>query len=308
MDCVHVFLIEGRKLTLIDSGAHSEEAWELLTRELAALGYAWKDVTKVLLTHGHSDHCGMAGRIQAAGGMPILAHPQVVPMLGTPVEYWKRTRANILGFIARMGATPEELHRAKLTLAAFDAVETPATQVDLLHDGATVEAGDDMWRILYVPGHSPSDTAFFRERDGLLIGGDALIMGINNVGVCEVQENWERTRNMLFYPKSLQRLYDLPVTCVLAGHGEPFTDHRAAVQSRLGGAEYWKRQTLEVLKEGPVTPMEICRRVGTRMRLPATLWHGLGACDQLEAAGEVVWSETDGIVSYRLVKESSNHV
>ncbi|MEZ4769178.1 MAG: MBL fold metallo-hydrolase [Caldilineales bacterium] len=105
---VHVYLAEDDPLTLIDSGPDTEDALAALQAGLAALGYDVSDVRRVVITHSHVDHYGLAHRIAAAGGAEVLAHPLARPIL----EDWPESRARREGFsheMLRAADVPAEL-------------------------------------------------------------------------------------------------------------------------------------------------------------------------------------------------------
>ena len=59
---VNVYLIREDPLTLIDVGPKTDEAAKALRDKLAAHGVKFSDVRRILLTHAHEDHCGLAKR------------------------------------------------------------------------------------------------------------------------------------------------------------------------------------------------------------------------------------------------------
>ena len=62
---VNVHLIAREPVTLVDTGPLTEDAWDALRHGLARHGFRVEDVERVLLTHGHQDHFGLAARIAA---------------------------------------------------------------------------------------------------------------------------------------------------------------------------------------------------------------------------------------------------
>jgi len=62
------------ELILIDTGVRSDEAWQALNDGLKQLNCRVEDITKILLTHGHTDHYGQAHRIHKASGCELWAH------------------------------------------------------------------------------------------------------------------------------------------------------------------------------------------------------------------------------------------
>ena len=61
---VNVYLIREDPLTLIDAGPKTKEASEALRYRLSQEGVSLKDVRRVVLTHAHEDHCGLARQIR----------------------------------------------------------------------------------------------------------------------------------------------------------------------------------------------------------------------------------------------------
>ena len=67
---VNVYLIREDPVTLIDVGPKTREAAEVLRRKLAAEGVLFSDVRRIVLTHAHEDHCGLAVRSAMRQRMP----------------------------------------------------------------------------------------------------------------------------------------------------------------------------------------------------------------------------------------------
>src|SRR3954451_7415825 len=61
---VNVYLIREDPVTLIDVGPKTDEAAKALREKLAAQGVKFSDVRRILLTHAHEDHCGLAKRVR----------------------------------------------------------------------------------------------------------------------------------------------------------------------------------------------------------------------------------------------------
>src|SRR5205085_10254070 len=61
---VNVYLIKEDPLTLIDVGPKTDAAAKALREKLAANGVTFADVRRIVLTHAHEDHCGLAKRVR----------------------------------------------------------------------------------------------------------------------------------------------------------------------------------------------------------------------------------------------------
>src|SRR5262245_47969661 len=57
---VNVYLIKEDPITLIDTGPKTREAVEALRAGLSQAGLKVTDIRRIVLTHAHEDHCGLA--------------------------------------------------------------------------------------------------------------------------------------------------------------------------------------------------------------------------------------------------------
>ncbi|MBL8187943.1 MAG: MBL fold metallo-hydrolase, partial [Acidobacteria bacterium] len=53
---INIYLVVEDPLTLVDTGPKTEEALAALRQQLHQLGFAIKDIQRVILTHTHEDH------------------------------------------------------------------------------------------------------------------------------------------------------------------------------------------------------------------------------------------------------------
>lgn len=121
-----------------------------LDRLKAAARQHGVEVEKILVTHGHIDHCGQAG---------ILAQDLRVPIEG-PHEadrYW----------ISRLGEDGR-------TYGIDGQVFEPDRW---LHDGDRVSVGDLTLDVIHCPGHTPGHVVFYHAPSRLAIVGDVLFQG-----------------------------------------------------------------------------------------------------------------------------------
>jgi len=227
---VNVYAIaDGGGWVVVDGGLATPDtvqAWEtILEGPLAG-----RPVTRVICTHMHPDHIGLAG---------WLCERFDAPLVMTRLEY---VTARML--LADTGPAPSNVapfYRA----AGWDA-ERIATYVAgygrfargvwsfpdsyrRISDGATLPIGDDDWTVVLGDGHSPEHACLWRQSDGVFIAGDQILPRISsNVSVWPTEPDADPLGDWL---RSIDRLSrTLPEDLlVLPGHGEPFT----GVQPRL---------------------------------------------------------------------------
>src|SRR3989304_4597341 len=69
------YLIRGDDgYTLIDSGWNTPEAFAALENELRELSLTFDDIKRLIVTHVHPDHYGLAGRIKEVCGAQVIVH------------------------------------------------------------------------------------------------------------------------------------------------------------------------------------------------------------------------------------------
>ncbi|MCM1511650.1 MAG: MBL fold metallo-hydrolase [Oxalobacter formigenes] len=107
---------------------------------------------KVLVTHGHLDHCG---------GAKALAS-----QFGVPIEGPNEADAYLL----------EELATAQTRMWGLPA-GTPFTPERWLNQGDTVSVGNETLQVFHCPGHSPGHVIFFHAPTKVAISGDVLFAG-----------------------------------------------------------------------------------------------------------------------------------
>ena len=69
---VHVFaLVHDGSVSLFDTGMNTPETFSTLEKSLNSVGKSIRDIDQIFITHFHTDHCGIAGRIQEISGAAI---------------------------------------------------------------------------------------------------------------------------------------------------------------------------------------------------------------------------------------------
>lgn len=170
---------------LIDTGAAGQVQRIL---DIVSQRFGGKAPECILLTHAHHDHIGCLTELVDCWSVPVFAHPFEVP--GLP-----------------KGEEGESPHWLRL----------------LPSDGSVPTLSD--WEWLYTPGHSAGHVCFWRERDGLLLAGDAFLTTSPDSAYGE----WsapalhgpplESTTDWAQAGESVRRLAELSVQKVLCGHG-----------------------------------------------------------------------------------------
>lgn len=250
------YLIEGRDgWTVIDPGFDyppAREAWE---RSAATLGMDLEaDVARVIVTHLHPDHIGLARWLEERSGAPVW-------MLEGEIEnarhVWDPDRGteDFVRFLMRNGMDAKTAEPTAGTTRL--GIRLPES-LNPLREGDVIELGAGEARVIHTPGHSDFHFVLHDERRRLLFAGDQLLLKITpNIGL------WTYTapQPLRRYLDSIGSLHGLDVDLVFPGHGPLFHD----LAGRIDELRLHHEERLDVMHAAfgnePATPFEVARRV-----------------------------------------------
>lgn len=251
---VNAFLIKGDPLTLVDCGTNTDEGYEKLVAKLREHGLVIQDLEVILITHGHLDHMGLLGRLLDESNAEAYAHRVAVERSGRydeshdeNVEFYTQTM--------RESGVPEE------TIKLFDKFQRAhAPYGATAHIQHALEEGDTVgpFKVVHVPGHSPSDVLFHDPRHQIAFTGDHVLKGITpNPILRRPTPDNPNPNSLIEYIDSLRRTHTLDLKVCYPGHGSPITDHRAIIDDLFERVENRTARILDFLEDGPKTPHEV---------------------------------------------------
>lgn len=296
---VNVYLIEDEPLTLVDTGPIDPPTLAALESGLRSRGHAVEDLERIIVSHQHIDHWGLADHLARRGGAEVCALLPFADWLADhpePLEAEERFSEQLL---SRHGIDPEG--QAAGVYRGDTGYGAPVDVTRPLSDGDILEFGRRRLRVLHRPGHSRSDTVFVDERRGVMLGADHVmrrrsvpILSPPLVGVAETQ----RPRPLADYRGSLQATRAMDLALILPGHGDVITDHRAVIDGRLREYARMTARVREAVVRQPRSAIEIAAAVRGRIVQTAAffvLCETLGYLDELVDNELVVEIESERI-------------
>ncbi|MGB9919387.1 MAG: MBL fold metallo-hydrolase [Moorellales bacterium] len=286
---VNVYLLPGDPLTLIDAGPYLEEAWQTLREALRAQGFRVGSLRRILLTHSHPDHSGLARRLQEESGAEVYLHPREHQKLG--IEYREEPP-----WLLACGIPPELIQEAARSREWDSRFLQPLPAVRPLGEGDQIPGDGYCLRVLHTPGHSSGHLCFYDPNPGLMWCGDTLLEHITPnpmVEPCRAEANG-RTPSLSLYLSTLNRLADLEVRQALPGHGAAITSPRERIRQMLAHHRQRSEEILAILRGAgrPLTPWQVALK----------LYSGLEGENIFLAASEVV-AHLDALAKRGLVRE-----
>lgn len=209
-------LRDGDGWTILDTGIHyppGEAAWQAA---FETLGLAPSTIRRILLTHAHPDHYGMAGWLAQQSGAPVLLAPGEQAFAQ---RVWHAGEANedaSVEFFRAHGMPADLAEQLRASMVENRAMTLPWPASSTIAPGARITIGGRSFEAIATPGHSDEHLVFYCAADRLLLCGDAVLMKITpNVS------RWPDgiTNPLADFLGSLDRLGTLDVELALPGHG-----------------------------------------------------------------------------------------
>jgi glyoxylase-like metal-dependent hydrolase (beta-lactamase superfamily II) len=255
---VNMYFIEDSIPTLIDAGFHSKEGLSIVEHALRETGVRLSDIRRVLLTHGHLDHVGLAGKIQRSGGAEIFIHPLDRDKCIWNIEtYAEKKKAPFLRFFKEGGLSTDIVETiAEQMDARFKSFFPGDFAVKKLHGGDHIAFDDFTLEVIPCPGHTRGSVCFLDRENGRFFSGDHLLEKItsNPIVELEARENGTGYKSLSHYLESLSLTEKLDIKEVLPGHGAPFHQYRERIKEIKKHHRTRQKEILRVLQSHPDGP------------------------------------------------------
>ncbi|UUZ84366.1 MBL fold metallo-hydrolase [Paenibacillus sp. P26] len=263
---VNSYLLRGADgWTLIDPGLRTEAAEALWEAVLASFGIAGGDICRIVLTHHHPDHYGLAGWFQERSGAPVLLSAAGLEQVRRLWGGGQPMTEQLLALFREHGLPAELEAPMREHMDGFVPSVSPRPEVTLLAAGETVRLGNEDYVAIHTPGHAAGHLCLYRAETETMFCGDHVLPQISpNVSYLPggIDEN-----PLASYLDSLERISRRAVKLAFPGHREPFGHLPQRALELIRHHE----ERLEAMRRSlprPVTAYEVCRLVfGDRLTL-----------------------------------------
>lgn len=211
----------GDGYTLVDSGWNTPDAFDALESELREVGVTLQDIKRLLVTHVHPDHYGLAGRIKETSGAKIIIHQRERDLIRSRYMQPEQLLERLASWLAQHGVPKIDVADLQTSSMPVRQFVVPAEPDEVLWGGETLDLGSCKLEVFWTPGHSPGHVCFYEREKRFMLTGDHVLPTITP----NVSFNPQQLGNPLGdYLASLERLESLEVDDAFPAHEYAFKD------------------------------------------------------------------------------------
>lgn len=290
---VNCHFLPGKEPALVDPGPRTKEAWERLSQRLKG-----KRIRRLVFTHYHVDHAGLARRLQEEHGVEVAAHS----VDGAVMAHWgdhaeDRVRDYAEG-LTRAGVPREHRERMRYGGLKVESFADGVKPDQLLEEGDSIRLGDQDFEVLHTPGHTAGSLLLRSPHHDGTFSGDTLLPHITpNALSVRASERGA----LPDYLATLRRLQHEELGTILPGHGLAFESAATVIGNALRHAEVRQERMLRLLQERPGTAFELARRLFLKLpddQLFLAVSETLGHLEYLRRRGRVILDDSGPADNY----------
>jgi len=257
---------------MVDVGLDSDEGFMSLQEQMSNAGITPRDISLIVVTHGHRDHVGLAPRLRKLSGAQVAMH---------------------------------KLDASNPYVLAFQPGTRPP-HIDVFPDGGKEVLPGSGLLAIWTPGHTPGHICLYDMRRRLLFSGDHLLpITTPNVSLYPGDES----NPLKSFLEGHRRLKELDVAMVLPAHEHTFANLGDRVEQII--AHHMKRtqEIMDHVRDRPKTSWEIASAIKwnaapwkqlNSVSRQAALWETMAHVQYLLSEGQLIKHEEG---SHVLVEE-----
>lgn len=280
LDHINIWLLEdGDGWTIVDTCLRTKDAkaiWESLFSGFMQ----GKPVKRVICTHMHPDHMGLASWICERFGCELLMTREEYLINHFLTSYTGQEAPEVgIRFYKRCGFSEDQLENYKKRFGGFGSMiyRLPDSYTQIT-DRQTLTIGDNYWQVIIGKGHSPEHACLYCPALKVLIAGDQVLPRItSNVSVFPTEPDGNPLTDWLDSCARLKKILP-PDLLVLPSHQSPFT----GLHTRLSQLIDFHRSLLQRILDTLKSPQRAIDLYGVMFG------REINASEYLMAAGETI--------------------
>jgi len=273
---VNSYVIRDQDRSLvIDTGFSHDMCMEAMLEGIRELGVDLNK-TSFFITHSHSDHFGLIGRLATEGNVVYFNQPDLEFLNDS--GRWQA----VIDYAKKAGFPSNELESMLLNHPGYRYRSQSMPSLTIIHDGDTLAFGGYSFRCVQTPGHTRGHICLYEPDKKILISGDHILKDITPNITCF----WEGENPLMRYLESLDKVYGLDVDLVLPGHRRIFKSHKERIDELRKHHQERAEEALAIIRKEP----QDCFLVASRLTwdLAYDSWNLFPLAQKWFATGETI--------------------
>ena len=274
---INLWLIDdGDSWTIIDTGVAIEQTREHW-RAIFEATLQGRPVKRVICTHMHPDHMGLAGWITRKFDATLwMSRLEYITGRMLVADTGREAPEEGVKFYRAAGWDEDLIDSYKVRFGGFGkAVSKLPDAYKRLADGDVITLGGRPWRVITGNGHSPEHVCLWQEELKLFISGDQVLPRISsNVSVFPTEPDGDPLADWISSCKKLLGAVPNDVL-VLPSHNEPFIGLHERLENLIDGHERALARVLDRIQKEPRRSIDLfgalfARKIGPDLMGMAT--------------------------------------
>ncbi len=238
-------MIKEDPVTIIDPGPFDKDSNEFLKSKLKENKIKPSDIKRVVLTHGHVDHSGLAGYLEEKYYSDVFCHENDAAKLTLDnkekIIFKQKTFGNLLKQLNFSDTIYNSLYPLFKNFYRFG---TKVNNINLLINEGELIFEKNRLKILHLPGHTAGSCGFLFKN--FFISGDVILDDVFTTPVLEFDKNGKSYRNLSNYYKTLKKILLIECENILPGHGKDNFDCIVKAEKYI---QYIDKKASEILNK-----------------------------------------------------------
>lgn len=253
-------LKDGEGFVWIDPTLNTKHIQDIWHDVFNQLNIDPKRIYKIICTHQHPDHFGLAGYAQKLTNAPVYMSQNSINHANA---LWKEKHnfPNLLQALFLKHSVPHHLVESIVeNLHWFYTLVHPFPNITIIHDLEVIYINNEPWTFIETHGHAKGQMMLYNMQKEIMICGDQVLPHITpHVGVVAGEED---ESPLLQFITCLKQIKQLEVKQAFAGHGEMMNKWQERIDSILAHHDGRLSKMQELIGEyKTVNAFEMCNHV-----------------------------------------------
>jgi glyoxylase-like metal-dependent hydrolase (beta-lactamase superfamily II) len=242
------FLFQGDNgFTIVDTGSEAKESIDIWEKTVAS----GIKIEKLVLTHAHPDHIGLARWFQEHHHVPVF-----ISSLGYKEIQSKRNTSNrnwILNLLKTHDGPEIPRNMGNSEDAAYEFEPD-----GLFENQQNIKLGNEIYETIWTPGHSSDHFCFYNHIQQVMITGDHILAGLSPIIALWSENDLNPIKDNF---ASLEKLKAFPTKLALPGHGELIYNLNDRIEDMITGHKHRLQQILQFVGNEEKTAWQVCQEI-----------------------------------------------